>query len=60
MNIHRVALIFDSVLRPETSGVYCHRALERFVNVEHFQPHDLDRVPREGIDLYLNIDDGLG
>ena len=59
MNIRRVALIFDSVLRPETAGVYCHRALERLVKVEHFQPHDLDRVPRNGFDLYLNIDDGL-
>jgi len=59
MTIHRVALIFDSVLRPETAGVYCHRALERLVAVEHFQPHDLDRVPRQGFDLYLNIDDGL-
>ena len=59
MDIRRVALIFDSVLRPETAGVYCHRALERLVEVEHFQPHELDRVPRQGFDLYLNIDDGL-
>ena len=59
MAIHRVAIIFDSVLRPETAGVYCHRALERFVEVEHFQARDLDRVPRQGFDLYLNIDDGL-
>jgi 2-polyprenyl-3-methyl-5-hydroxy-6-metoxy-1,4-benzoquinol methylase len=55
----RVALIFDSVLRPETAGVYCHRALERVVEVHCFQPHQLDRVPRHGFDLYLNIDDGL-
>ena len=59
MNIQRVALIFDSVLRPETAGVYCHRALERFVEVQHFQPHELEQVPKEGFDLYLNIDDGL-
>ena len=38
MAIQRVAFIFDSVLRPETAGVYCHRALERLVEVEHFQP----------------------
>ena len=59
MAIRRVALIFDSVLRPETAGVYCHRALERLVEVQHFQPRDLDQVPRNGFDLYLNIDDGL-
>ena len=34
-------------------------ALGRLVEVEHFQPGDLERVPREGFDLYLNIDDGL-
>ncbi len=40
--------------------MYCKRALERLAEVEHFQPHDLERIPREGFDLYLNIDDGLG
>jgi 2-polyprenyl-3-methyl-5-hydroxy-6-metoxy-1,4-benzoquinol methylase len=59
MDIRRVCLIFDKTLRPETAGVYCHRALERFAEVEHIQPHELDRVPRSGFDLYLNIDDGL-
>ena len=59
MNISRVALIFDSIQRPETAGVYCQRALEKLVAVEHFQPHEMDRVPRQGFDLYLNIDDGL-
>ena len=59
MPIRRIALIFDSVQRPETTGVYCHRALGRLVEVTHFQPGDLDRVPRDGFDLYLNIDDGL-
>ena len=29
------------------------------MEVEHFQPHEIDRMPREGFDLYLNIDDGL-
>ncbi len=59
MNIRRIAVIFDSVQRPETTGGYCLRALKRLVQVEHFQPGELDRVPRSGIDLYLNIDDGL-
>jgi hypothetical protein len=59
VEIRRIALIFDSVLRLVTAGVYCQRALERFAEVEHFQPHELDRIPRQGFDLYLNIDDGL-
>ncbi len=54
-----IAIIFDTTLRPETAGVYCRRALERFVEVQHFQPHELDHIPRDGFDLYLNIDDGL-
>ncbi len=59
MDIQRIAIIFDTTLRPETSGVYCKRALERHVEVQHFQPHELDRIPTAGFDLYLNIDDGL-
>jgi GT2 family glycosyltransferase/2-polyprenyl-3-methyl-5-hydroxy-6-metoxy-1,4-benzoquinol methylase len=57
--VRRVALIFDSKARPETTGVYCRRALGSLVEVEHFLPTELGRVPRQGFDLYLNIDDGL-
>ena len=57
--IRRVALIFDSRARPETTGVYCRRALGGLVEVEHVLPTELARVPRKGFDLYLNIDDGL-
>ncbi|HLJ09591.1 MAG TPA: glycosyltransferase, partial [Planctomycetaceae bacterium] len=59
MGIERVALIFDNLFRPETTGVYCLRALRELVHVEHFLPQNLDRIPRSGFDLYLNIDDGL-
>jgi glycosyltransferase involved in cell wall biosynthesis/tetratricopeptide (TPR) repeat protein/2-polyprenyl-3-methyl-5-hydroxy-6-metoxy-1,4-benzoquinol methylase len=59
MTIRRVAVIFDDRARPETTGVYCRRALERLVDVAHFQPDELDHVPREGRDLYFNIDDGF-
>ncbi len=59
MPIQRVAVVFDDQARPETTGVYCLRALRRLVAVEHFRPTELDRVPRQGFDLYLNIDDGL-
>ncbi|HEV3259212.1 MAG TPA: methyltransferase domain-containing protein [Gemmataceae bacterium] len=55
----RVALIFDNKARPETTGVYCRRAQGQLVEVEHFLPGELARIPREGFDLYLNIDDGL-
>jgi len=59
MSIQRVALIYDNTLRPETTGVYCRRALQELVQVEHFLPQDIGRIPRSGFDLYLNIDDGL-
>ncbi len=59
MDIRRVAVIFDDRARPETTGVYCRRALERLVQVAHFRPDELDQVPREGFDLYINIDDGF-
>jgi GT2 family glycosyltransferase/tetratricopeptide (TPR) repeat protein/2-polyprenyl-3-methyl-5-hydroxy-6-metoxy-1,4-benzoquinol methylase len=58
MSVRRVALIFDNTARPETTGVYCRRALGGLVEVEHFLPAELARIPR-GFDLYLQIDDGL-
>jgi GT2 family glycosyltransferase/tetratricopeptide (TPR) repeat protein len=59
MAIRRVAVIFDNHVRPDTTGVYCRRALGKLVDVEHFLPAELSRIPREGFDVYLNIDDGL-
>ena len=58
MAIQRVALIFDSVLRPETAGVYCHRASSDSSRSSISSPR-VDRIPRKSFDLYLNIDDGL-
>src|SRR5688500_17863303 len=60
MGIQQVALIYDDRPRPETTGVYCLRALRQIAHVEHFLPNQLDSLPRQGFDLYLNIDDGLG
>jgi spore maturation protein CgeB/SAM-dependent methyltransferase len=57
--IGRVALIFDNESRPETTGTYCLRALQGLVEVEHFRPAEIGRIPRNSFDLYLNIDDGL-
>jgi spore maturation protein CgeB len=59
MAIRRVAVIYDDRMRPETTGGYCRRALESLVEVVHFRPDELAKVPDRGFDLYLNIDDGL-
>ncbi|MHB1561329.1 MAG: glycosyltransferase, partial [Isosphaeraceae bacterium] len=59
MEIRRVALIYDDRERPETTGVYCRRALESLVDVAHFRPDELNAIPDRGFDFYLNIDDGL-
>jgi hypothetical protein len=59
MGIRRVALIYDDKDRPETTGVYCRRALESMVDVVHFRANDLAGIPPTAFDLYLNIDDGL-
>jgi len=59
MSITRVALIFDNTARPETTGIYCRRALGNLVEVEHFLPTELAKIPPGEFDLYLNIDDGL-
>ncbi len=54
----RIALLYDDIVRPDTTGVYCKNALENRCEVTHFQPTDLDNVP-SGFDLYLFIDDGF-
>jgi 2-polyprenyl-3-methyl-5-hydroxy-6-metoxy-1,4-benzoquinol methylase len=54
-----VAIVFDDTARPETTGVYCRRALQGLGAVEHYRPAELERVPRTGFDLYLHVDDGL-
>ena len=68
LEIRRVAIIFDDKLRPETTGTYCRRALERMVEFEHVRPADLSRLQPlnastaqriNAFDLYLRIDDGL-
>ena len=59
MEIRRVAVIYDDKDRPETTGVYCQRALGSMIEAVHFRAGDLAGIPRTGFDLYLNIDDGL-
>src|SRR5262245_44665524 len=63
----RIALLFDNSLRPETTGVYCRRALTdlviagRIAEVEHFLPQDIPRLTKEASrwDLITAVDDGL-
>ena len=59
MTIKRIAIVFDNSLRPETTGLYCRRALEQFVATEHILPKDLDRTTWSDFDLVVRIDDGL-
>src|SRR5689334_17457813 len=58
MGICSVAAVFDDVVRPDTTGVYCLRALRELVTVEHVRPDQLSHLRRGAFDLVLNIDDG--
>jgi hypothetical protein len=57
MSIRRIALIFDDILRPDTTGVYVRRALETLAEVVHFRPGQRREIPDTGFDFYLSIDD---
>lgn len=59
MTISRVALIYDDVSRPDTTGTHCLRALKQLCDVRHFRPDELQSISSRDFDLYLNIDDGL-
>ena len=59
MSFNKIALVYDNTLRPETTGGYCKRALDRIVPTEHFLPGDWENIPRDEFDLFINIDDGL-
>ncbi len=55
----RIALIFDNLIRRDTTGIYCLRALRQLTHVSHYMPWELGLVPREVFNLFLYIDDGL-
>lgn len=61
----QVAIIFENRVRPETTGLYCRRALGELLHtgllteVEHFLPDELDTIPADRFDLFLFVDDGL-
>ena len=53
-----IALIYDDSLRPDTTGVYCLRALQPLAEVTHFRPDTIPDISTQ-LDLHLRIDDGL-
>jgi GT2 family glycosyltransferase/2-polyprenyl-3-methyl-5-hydroxy-6-metoxy-1,4-benzoquinol methylase/tetratricopeptide (TPR) repeat protein len=55
----KVGVVFDNRLRPETTGFYCLRALNRVIDAEHLLPHELNLIPAGLFDWFLLIDDGL-
>jgi O-antigen biosynthesis protein len=57
--IQRVAVVFDDRARPETTGIYCLRALRSLVGTEHVRPTDLGRVSAQDFDIFVVVDDGL-
>ena len=54
----KIAIVFDSQNRPDTTGVYCQRALQGKHEVDHFLPDQMDRVRPDQYDVFMNIDDG--
>lgn len=55
----RVAVIFDNLVRRDTTGVYCERALWQLAEVSHYLPFETAWIPPGYFDLFLFIDDGL-
>lgn len=55
----KVAIVFDNRPRPETTGLYCRRAISRLSDLEHILPNELAEIPGGLFDLFLFIDDGL-
>ena len=58
MAFTRIAICYDASLRPDTTGGYCLRALQRLGPAEHYPPPRLADLPADA-DLYLCVDDGL-
>lgn len=60
-----VAVVFDDSMRPDTTGVYCQRALRELCaagkigKLEHLRPKALHDSRDSDHDLWLLIDDGL-
>ncbi len=59
MNRMRIAIVFDNTVRPDTTGVYCLRALQGVSEVRHYLPSEVAQIRPGEFDLHLFIDDGL-
>jgi len=65
MNVRRVGIVYDDSIRPETTGVYCRRALDELVRegrldtAVHLRPEQLPGLAAGEFDLYLFVDDGI-
>ncbi len=61
----RVGVVYDNSVRPETTGVYCDRALRELASagrisaVEHLRPPDLHSSRADQFDFWIVVDDGL-
>lgn len=61
----RVGIVFDNSVRPETTGIYCRRALSELVRdgavevAEHFLPSEWHRLEEINCNCVLVVDDGL-
>jgi len=56
--ITSVALVYDDLVRADTTGGYCLRALLGLRHVSHFRPNQIGEIPAS-CDFILCIDDGL-
>jgi O-antigen biosynthesis protein len=62
----RVAVIFDNSPRPETTGLYCRRALGKLVRdgllaeAEHFLPSEIGQIPPGRFDVIPHCTNGSG
>lgn len=59
MSLRRVAIIFDKTLRPDTTGIYCERALQQLVAVDYVSPGELEKISPKDFDAFILIDDSL-
>lgn len=55
----RVALIYDDVVRRDTTGIYCLRAMRGLAQASHYLPCETCCIPPDYFDLFVFIDDGL-
>ena len=54
----KIAVVFNKAQRPDTTGVYCLRALSQKHEVSHFEPEEIPDIRPNAFDLFMNIDDG--